>query len=207
MADERMAESHRPLLRDPCYKLPRGIGASDVPAAPNLTDLAQPLHCHLTQRRLGGVPVKVADVMTRHASLVSPQASVRDAAESMAEHDVGAVLVGDGGALAGILTDRDVILRVVVEGRDPNSVRVQEVMSSHLYTCREDDPVELAFQLMTEHQVRRLPVMDEEGALVGIVTLSDLGRLAADPEQVTAVLRNLAEPHRRRDSTGTAPAE
>ena len=126
--------------------------------------------------------MRVVEVMTPGVEIVPADATVRDAALVMAEHDIGAVLVGPEGKPAGILTDRDIIIRVVVEGRDPGAVSAGEVMSSTLFTCREDDSVEAALGLMGERQVRRLPVVDADGRLVGIVARSDLHRAAAaDP--------------------------
>ncbi|HEX7082179.1 MAG TPA: CBS domain-containing protein [Gammaproteobacteria bacterium] len=144
--------------------------------------------------------MRIADVMTRDVELVSPDATVQEAATKMAEYDVGAVLVGANGALEGILTDRDVLLRAVVDGRDTTRLRVREIMSSTLFACREDDSVEDAFREMSERQVRRLPVLDRDDRLIGIVTLSDLGRLDRDPRRTSETLRELAEPHRRRSS-------
>ena len=140
--------------------------------------------------------MKIADVMTRGIEPISPQATVQEAAICMAEHDVGALLVGSEGAVEGIVTDRDILLRVVVEGLDAARVQVRDVMSSTLFTCREDDPVQSAFQQMSEHQVRRLPVLDEDGELVGIVTLGDLARQEPDPSHALEALRGIAEPHR-----------
>ena len=125
--------------------------------------------------------MRVGDVMTPGVEIVPADTTVRDAALVMAEHDIGAVLVGPEGKPAGILTDRDIIIRVVVEGRDPGAVAAGEVMSSTLFTCRDDDPVEAALGRMEERQVRRLPVVDADGRLVGIVARSDLHRAAADP--------------------------
>jgi CBS domain-containing protein len=142
--------------------------------------------------------MKVSEVMTRGVELVDPEATVQQAAAVMAEHDIGAVPIGSEQSLQGILTDRDIILRVVVEGHDPKQVRVREVMSPNLFTCREDDPLDTVFQQMSEHQVRRLPVVDEGGRVLGIVTMSDLARGQSEPERAVEALRNLAEPHRQR---------
>lgn len=150
--------------------------------------------------------MRVADVMSREVELVSPDATVQEAATVMAEYDVGAVLIGEAGRLDGILTDRDIILRAVVDGRDPRVVKARDVMSSTLFVCREDDTLEQAFREMSERQVRRLPVLDADGRLVGIVTLSDLGRLERDPQRVSETLRELAEPHRRKTSAGAERA-
>lgn len=146
--------------------------------------------------------MRVADVMSREVELVSPDATVQEAATAMAEYDVGAVLVGSGENLEGVLTDRDIILRAVVDGKNPAELSVRDIMSSTLFTCRENDTLEDAFRIMSERQVRRLPVLDADGRLAGIVTLSDLGRLERDPQQASEILRELADPHRRR---ATAP--
>ena len=124
--------------------------------------------------------MKVSDVMTRDVEFVPADATVREAATTMAEHDVGAVLVGSAERPEGILTDRDIILRVVVEGRDLIDLRVRDAMSSSLFTCRADDPVEAVAKEMEEHQVRRFPVLGDDGTVVGIVVRSDLVRVVAD---------------------------
>jgi CBS domain-containing protein len=142
--------------------------------------------------------MKVADVMTRGIEPVDPAATVQQAATQMAEFDVGAVLVGTEERLEGILTDRDIILRVVVDGRHPEDVAVREVMSASLFACRPDDAVESAFAVMRERQIRRMPVLDDDGKPVGIVTLSDLSKAISGPEQVKEALRDISEPHRAR---------
>jgi CBS domain-containing protein len=144
--------------------------------------------------------MKVAEVMSRGVDPVAPGATVQEAATQMAEFDVGAVLVGDETALVGVLTDRDVILRVVVDGRHPSEVTVKEVMSEALFSCKEDDTVETVLSAMRERQIRRMPVVDESGKLVGIVTLSDLAKGITGPEQVLETLRQLSEPHRSREA-------
>ncbi|HEX6010869.1 MAG TPA: CBS domain-containing protein [Geminicoccaceae bacterium] len=124
--------------------------------------------------------MKVSEVMTREVEFVPADATVREAATAMAEHDIGAVLVGSAEQPEGILTDRDIILRVVVEGRDLTDLRVRDAMSSTLFTCRADDPVQTVAREMEERQVRRLPVVGEDGAVVGIVVRSDLVRAIAE---------------------------
>jgi CBS domain-containing protein len=119
----------------------------------------------------------------------------------MAAADVGAILVGSQEGLCGILTSRDIIIRLVAEGRDPNAVSVQDVMSSTLFVCSENDSVEQALAEMKQRQVRRLPVVDPTNKPIGIVVLSDLSRhlSSADLEQ----LRRVVEPHR--DMNGADP--
>jgi CBS domain-containing protein len=120
--------------------------------------------------------MRVSEVMTRGVEFVPADATIQEAATAMAEHDVGAMLVGTAESLEGIITDRDVILRVVVEGRHPAQTRTGEVMSSTVFTCRPEDTLEAALAIMEERQIRRLPVQDEDGRVVGIVARRDLLR-------------------------------
>ena len=142
--------------------------------------------------------MKVAEVMTRGLDPVDPDATVQEAATQMAELDVGAVVIGTENEISGILTDRDILLRVVVDGRNPAEVKVREVMSATVYACAADDIVESVLSVMRERQVRRMPVYDENGRPVGIVTLGDLARAVDSPEQIKETLRDITEPHRIR---------
>jgi CBS domain-containing protein len=142
--------------------------------------------------------MKVADVMTRAVEPVDPTATVQQAAMRMAELDVGALLVGTAERLEGVLTDRDILMRLVVNGRHPAEVIVRDVMSSSIFACNPDDTVEAAFAEMRQRQVRRMPVLDQAGRLLGIVTLSDLSKAISGPEQVQEALRDISEPHRAR---------
>ena len=147
--------------------------------------------------------MKVGDLMTREVELLPGDVTVQEAATRMAEYDVGAMMIGHGDRLDGILTERDILLRVVIEGRNPTEVRAEEVMSTTLFTCREDDAAENALAAMTERQVRRLPVVKEDGGVIGIVTLSDLAKSAGNwQEAAVEKLREVAEPHRRVASGG-----
>lgn len=151
--------------------------------------------------------MKVAEVMTRGVDPIDPSASVQDAATQMAELDVGALLVGSEGTIEGVLTDRDIILRVVVDGKNPADVAVRDVMSSRVFSCREDDLVETALVEMRERQIRRMPVYDENGRATGIVVLSDLAKAVEGPEQLQETLRQISEPHRIRNSPEEDEAE
>jgi CBS domain-containing protein len=112
--------------------------------------------------------------MTREVDVVAPNASIRDAAAKMKELDVGAIPVCDGQKLSGLVTDRDITLRAVAEGRDPSKTRVSEVMSSEIAYCFEDNSVEQAAKLMESKQIRRLPILDRNKRLAGIVSLGDI---------------------------------
>jgi CBS domain-containing protein len=156
--------------------------------------------------------MRVAEVMSRGVDPVDPEATVQEAATQMAELDVGAIFVGLEDAITGILTDRDIILRVVVNGDSPAAVRVSDVMSKTVFACKEDDTVETALAIMRERQIRRMPVLNNEGKPIGVVVLSDLAKAVSGPEQVREAIREISEPHRSRkaapetDETAKAPA-
>jgi CBS domain-containing protein len=137
--------------------------------------------------------MKVADVMTRHVEFIAAEASAQDAAALMGELDVSSLPVGSPEAINGILTDRDLLYRVVAEGKDPRRTRVGEVATRLVFTCRSDDPISTAMDLMASHNIRRLPVM-AEGSVVGWLTLSDLSRrLLVDSEIVQNGLKTLMD--------------
>jgi CBS domain-containing protein len=142
--------------------------------------------------------MKVADVMTRGIDFVDPSATVQAAATQMAELDVGAVLIGSEESVVGILTDRDILVRVVVEGKNPAYLSVAQVMTREVVGCRAEDAIEIAFAGMREGQFRRMPVFDESGKPLGVVTLSDLAKHVKSPEGITETLREISEPHRIR---------
>ena len=120
--------------------------------------------------------MKVADVMTRDIEFVDASASVAEAAAVMGDLGVGALPVGSAEDLQGVLTDRDILFRVVAKGLSNTGVTVGDVMTTTLYSCRQEDPVQTALDLMGARNLRRLPVLDANGVMVGLITLSDLSR-------------------------------
>jgi CBS domain-containing protein len=116
---------------------------------------------------------RVRDLMTTDPITCSADATVLDAARQMKEGDIGDVLVMDGDRLAGIITDRDVVVRGVADGRDPGTTRLRELCSEDLVSLRPDDDVQRAVQLMRERAIRRIPVVDG-GRPVGILSIGDL---------------------------------
>jgi len=119
------------------------------------------------------VEVRVNECMTREVTIVSPQDTIGEAAKMMAECDAGVLPVGENDRLVGMITDRDIAVRGVAEGRDP-SAKIREVMSAEVRYCFEDDDIEDVLRNMGELQLRRLPVLNHDKRLVGIVSLSDL---------------------------------
>ncbi|HMI39955.1 MAG TPA: CBS domain-containing protein [Sphingomicrobium sp.] len=123
--------------------------------------------------------MKIRDVMTTEVQTVSPDQTVKEAASFMLNSDTGSIPVRDGGQLIGIITDRDIAVRGVAEGLGPETA-VRELMSEDVVCARDDDEVSTVARRMSEAQVRRLPVLNADGNLVGIVSLGDLSREASD---------------------------
>ena len=117
----------------------------------------------------------VEEIMTRDPRTVDIGDSLVDAARGMRDGDIGSVIVTDGGRVAGIVTDRDIVVRAVAEGRDPRSTTVGNVCSSNPRTLEPGDSVEVAAQAMGENSIRRLPVI-RDGELVGVLSLGDLAK-------------------------------
>src|ERR1700752_3255937 len=114
--------------------------------------------------------MKVSECMTREVRTIAPNQSLRDAARLMAELDVGALPVGEDDRLVGMITDRDIVVRAVCEGKGPDT-NVRDVMSPELKYCFEDDDIDHVARNMGDIQLRRLPVMSREKRLVGIVSI------------------------------------
>ena len=117
--------------------------------------------------------MRVAEVMTRDVRLIEPNQTIRDAARLMAEMDAGIMPVREGDRLVGMITDRDIAVRAVAQGRGPDTP-VREVMTDEVKYCFEDDDTDAVARNMAEIQVRRLPVLTRDKRLVGIISLGDL---------------------------------
>ncbi len=138
--------------------------------------------------------MRVGELMTRYVEFIDGDASVAELAEMMGDLDVGAVPVGSADALEGIVTDRDILYRVVAKGLDNKSIRVRDISSQPVIGCGEDDTVQAAMDLMAAHHIRRLAVRDDSGRVIGWITLSDLARrLLVENEAVQNHLREISE--------------
>ena len=122
----------------------------------------------------------VKDLMTSDLTTVAPETSVSEAAERMAREDIGPLPVVENDRLVGIVTDRDLVVRVLAEGRDPRSTTVREVASEDPVTVSADDDLVTTLELLAKHQVRRVPVVDGD-RLVGIVAQADVAREVSSP--------------------------
>ena len=142
--------------------------------------------------------MRAKEIMTRNPRTVTPEAHLTEVARLMKTEDVGIIPVVDGGSqnLVGVVTDRDIALRVVAEGRDPNTVSVREVMSTNVRTCREDDSVDDVMKIMGADQVRRVPIVDERGSLVGIVAQADVVLEGKSDKKAERTIEKISEPKR-----------
>jgi CBS domain-containing protein len=123
---------------------------------------------------------KVQDVMSTRPRCVSPDTPVTEAAELMESEDVGSLPVLEGDELAGMITDRDIVIRAVARGKDPRGMPVREVSTRDVVAVRGDEDLSEALKLMASHQVRRLPVVDESNHLVGVLAQADVAREARE---------------------------
>lgn len=137
--------------------------------------------------------MQIREIMSRDVRIADVRDNLRQAAQLMATQDVGALPVGDQGRLVGIVTDRDIVVRAVAEGRAPEETPVSEVMSQEVLYCFDEDDIEDAAREMSELQIRRIPVLDRERRLVGVVALADIARHVDTPRS-GRVLQQISEP-------------
>jgi len=166
-----------------------------------MPSLCRPLPGNDRRRGLiteGGTVQQVRDVMTPQAEVISPDATTEDAAKVMKDLDIGVLPVCDEEGLVGILTDRDLVVRVMALKRDPKAVRVGEAMTPNIIYCFEDEEVGKAASLLTDHMIRRLPVLSRERKLVGVVSLGDMAVHGEDRRLGSEVLEEISQPGRPR---------
>jgi CBS domain-containing protein len=134
----------------------------------------------------------IRDVMTSNPCAIDADKPVAYAAKMMRDEDVGLAPIVEGDRLVGTLTDRDIAIRVVAEGRDPEATPVRDVASTDLVTVDPQQDLDEAVRLMAQHQVRRIPVVEEDGRLVGVVAQADVAR-QADDRQTGEVVERISQ--------------
>ena len=137
------------------------------------------------------------DVMTMDPTCCLASDPVSRAAEIMKNDDVGSVPVVEDATtkkLVGILTDRDIVIQVIAGGKDAKSAKVEDVMSRNPVTCRPDEDIQNAFDRMSQHQVRRIPVVDGRDRVVGIIAQADLATRLDRPEKLEKALEDISQP-------------
>ncbi len=140
--------------------------------------------------------MKIKEIMTSNVEVIQSDATVKQVAEKMRGLNVGAIPVVDGKEVVGMVTDRDIVIRSTAAGRNPNDTSVKEVMTAKFVYCFEDQDVKDAARLMSENQIRRLPVVDKQNQLVGIVSLGDFSVEAKDNKGPGQVLGDISRPSR-----------
>jgi CBS domain-containing protein len=130
--------------------------------------------------------------MTARPRTLPPDATAHDAARLMRDEAVGSLPIVEGDRLVGTVTDRDLVVRVVAEGREPRSTAVRDIASTELVTIDPDQGLDEALRLMAQHQVRRLPVVEEDGRLVGIVAQADVAQ-DAEPARVGETVEEISQ--------------
>jgi len=138
--------------------------------------------------------MNISEVMTRGAECVRPDATLKEVAQRMKELDIGCVPVCDQDRLIGMITDRDIAVRSVAAGHDPNIDRVRDVMTSGILWCFEDQEIAEVAEFMRDKQVRRLPVLNRSKRLVGIISLGDLAVAVGDECLAGHTLEGISEP-------------
>ena len=139
---------------------------------------------------------KCDEVMTKTPVCCLPNDMVVKAAELMKSKNIGSIPVIENEQtrkLVGIVTDRDLTLRIVAKGRDANSTRVEAVMTSKVVTCLADDDLQKAMNAMSEHQLRRIPVVDNNNMVVGIIAQADVATRVDQPEKTAAMVKGISQ--------------
>jgi CBS domain-containing protein len=136
------------------------------------------------------------DVMTGQPVCCNPDDSAQQAAQLMKDQNVGSIPVceKDSNRLAGIVTDRDIALKLVAEGRDPKNTPVRDLMTTEVFSCRPEDNLDDALQTMQRQQVRRIPVVDEERRILGIISLADIATRLRAPDVTAQVVAEISRP-------------
>lgn len=138
--------------------------------------------------------MKCSDVMTKNPKACAATDTVQQAAQLMKSEDVGPIpIVGDNGKLEGIITDRDIVLKVVAEGRDAKTTKLADVMTTDLISCTVDGDIEEMLDLMEDNQIRRIPVVDATGRLVGIVSQADIATRLDEPDKTAELVEDISK--------------
>jgi CBS domain-containing protein len=142
--------------------------------------------------------MKINEIITRDPEVIRPETPLIAVAQKMNALDIGMLPVCDGERLVGMITDRDITVRGVAQARDPQTTRVEQIMTPEIIYCFDDEDVKDVAKTMEEKQVRRLPVLDREKRLVGIVSLGDLAVRTGKEQLAGEVLERISEPSHSR---------
>ena len=135
----------------------------------------------------------IREAMTSSPRTIQTGSTIIEAAQLMRDEDVGFAPIVDGERLVGAITDRDIAIRVVADGKDPQTATVSEFMSSNLVTIDPQQDLDEALRLMAQHQVRRLPVVEEDGRLVGVLAQADVATTASDDAKTGEMVEQISQ--------------
>jgi CBS domain-containing protein len=138
--------------------------------------------------------MKIHDILTHDPEVIHPDATICEAAGKMKQYDIGMLPVCDGERLIGSVTDRDLVIRGMADGADPLHTKVSEVMTKKISYCFDDSDLEDAARIMEEKQVRRLPVLNRDKTLIGIISIGDLAVRSHDQRLVEEVMERVCVP-------------
>ncbi|MBP2290442.1 CBS domain-containing protein [Azospirillum rugosum] len=138
--------------------------------------------------------MQIREIMTRQVELVNPDTPLQDAARMMRDANIGFLPVGENDRLVGTLTDRDIAVRAVAEGKDVKTAKVADAMTPDLAFAFDDQDSSEAAQIMAEKQIRRLPILNRDKRLVGVVALGDLATKTGDDDVVGQTVQDVSEP-------------
>ena len=138
--------------------------------------------------------MQVHEIMTPDVEVIHPDATLKEAAEKMSQLEIGPLPVCDGERLVGMLTDHDITIRATAQGCDPNTTTVRNAMTSEVVYCFADQEVQIAAQMMEMRQIRRVPVVNRDKRLVGMVSLGDLSVETQDQALAAKTLEGVSEP-------------
>lgn len=135
----------------------------------------------------------VKQCMIKDVKLASPQTTIKEIARKMRDGDFGAMPVAENDRLVGMVTDRDIVIRAVCEGKDPNTTTAKDCMTKQVLYCYEDQTLEEVAKNLGDNQIRRVPVLTREKRLVGIVALGDIAVSDVDPKKVEETLSHISQ--------------
>ncbi len=136
---------------------------------------------------------KASDVMTGSPQSVTERDDLQKAAKLMLDHDCGAIPVVEGKRIIGMVTDRDIVIRVVAKGKNPSDAKVSDAMTKEAFCVNASDSLEKVYQVMSERQVRRVPVIDQAGQLVGIIAQADIATQGNQDKKVGETVEQISE--------------
>lgn len=138
--------------------------------------------------------MQVQEIMTSNAETINSDANLVEAAQKMKMLEVGALPVWETDELVGMITDRDIILRAIAEGKDPSSTYINEIMTQEVFTCLEDDDIHDAAEMMEKNSIHRLLVLNSNNEAVGFVSLADFAVKSRDERLAWEILEKISEP-------------